>query len=115
LKDSQYDWLIDLEPGNNFESNDASAARVWSPERAPASTSAAVNSGQHMNLSYERLNGENKIPRDAPAYYEPDGMLGKVGESRNRRQFDDELRPVVKGNGSLASIEASSARLLPPG
>jgi hypothetical protein len=54
-----------------------------------------------MNLSYERLNGENKIRRDAPAYYEPDRMIREVGEGQNRRRFDDELRPVVKGNGKI--------------
>jgi hypothetical protein len=38
-------------------------------------------------------------------------MLGEVGEGQNRWQFDDELRPEVKENGSLASIEDSSTRL----
>jgi hypothetical protein len=74
--------MVVLELGNCGESNGSSAARVWSPERAPASTSAAANSGQHMNLGYELLNGANKIPRDGQYLHEPDGLLGEVGEGR---------------------------------
>jgi hypothetical protein len=30
-------------------------------------------------------------------------MIREVGEGQNRRRFDDELRPVVKGNGKIWS------------
>jgi hypothetical protein len=53
-----------------------------SPELAPVSYTAAANSGEHMNLSYEQLNEANKIPRDAQAHHKPYSLLGEVGEGQ---------------------------------
>jgi hypothetical protein len=66
----------------NNERDGCGAPKKQSPELAPTSYTVAANSGEHMNLSWEELNEANKIPRDTQGHYEPDGLLGEVGEGQ---------------------------------
>jgi hypothetical protein len=79
------------------------ATKIWSPEIAPTSLTAATHSGRVTATSYRPSYDVIKGFRGSQSHRESDGQLGKVNCRRRRAQRRGFRRASVNRNGLILS------------